>query len=238
MELVIDVGNSYTKLGYFSDGDLIKSDRIANGSDQWNIYDLNAITSCLVSATTDLPLKVRELCDSIQNVIYLGEDTPLPFVNLYKTPSTLGRDRIAAIAGIKHLYPGKNALVIDAGTSITYDLIDENGRYYGGRISPGLTMRYKALNHYTGRLPEVAHGEINTYFGDSTESSIRTGVFLGLIEEINGTIQTFANKHPDLIVALSGGDADHLVNHVKYRIFALPNLILLGLHQILKYNAN
>lgn len=237
MELVIDAGNTFTKLGYFSRGRLLEHFRISNDSGRQSFPHGGSITSCIVSATADVPAAVTNFIEGIDNVWHLSHETLLPFNNEYKSPATLGRDRMAGVAGVKHLFPERNALVIDAGTAITYDLIDESGTYCGGRISPGLGMRYRALHQFTGRLPEISHREVTSIYGDDTESSILTGTFQGLVEEVNGTIRTFAEKYPNLVVALCGGDAHHLVNHVNYRIFALPNLILLGLHQILTHNA-
>lgn len=237
MNWVVDIGNTTTKMAVFKDGRLVEHHRYGDDSVS-AMAAMEVPASCIVSATRTWPKPLETVINAVSEVIILDENTPLPFKNHYTTPHTLGRDRIAGVAGALGMFPGKPVLVIDAGTSITYDLGDAQGNYYGGSISPGLEMRYRALNEYTGKLPLVEHKPFDSDFGNSTESAIRSGVFNGLVHEVNGTIRNFNQKYPDLVVVLCGGDADYLVNHLNYRIFALPNLVLLGLHQILTYNAN
>jgi type III pantothenate kinase len=153
----------------------------------------------------------------------------LPFSNEYKTPGTLGRDRIAAAAGAQKLYPGKDVLILDCGTCITSDLITADGIYKGGSISPGLQMRYKALNQFTEKLPVISHRENIDFIGKTTEESILSGVWNGMVGELNMRIEKTADLYPNLIVIATGGDAPLLADRLKYRIFAEPLLIHHGL---------
>jgi type III pantothenate kinase len=170
------------------------------------------------------------------DVLLVNGQTPLPFTNLYKTPQTLGIDRIAAVAGAQFLFPQKNGLVIDAGTCITYDAISSNGEYKGGAISLGLTLRLRALHEFTNKLPLIEPRWPMNLEGNSTEESILAGVCVGLIDEINGKIQRYEQQYSELQVILTGGDADFLGKHLKSNIFAAPLLVLLGLNQILLFN--
>ncbi|MDZ7847381.1 MAG: type III pantothenate kinase [Owenweeksia sp.] len=162
---------------------------------------------------------------------------PLPFKLKYKTPETLGLDRIALAAAAAHDYPGKNCLVIDAGTCLTYDFIDRERNYHGGAIAPGLKMRYQALHHFTARLPLVAHRAEVELIGDSTETSIQAGVAGGIFYEVKATIEAYQMRYPGLITVLTGGDYAAFEGLSKNGIFAAPEFLLHGLNNILEYYA-
>ena len=169
-------------------------------------------------------------------LLRLGADTPLPVENLYETPRTLGYDRMAAVVGAAERFPGRDILVIDAGTCITYEFVDAAGRYHGGNISPGLQMRFRALNHYTGRLPLVeAEGRLLP-MGKDTETAIRAGVLKGIEYEMAGYIRAMKDKYPELLVFLTGGDEFSFDTNLKSIIFADRFLVLKGLNRILIYN--
>ena len=154
----------------------------------------------------------------------------------YKNPETLGKDRIANIVAVSEEYPNKNVVVIDAGTCITYDFINKDQEYLGGRISPGLEMRYKSLNEFTELLPKLSVSGESKFIGDDTESSIYSGVEQGVLSEVNSLIFGFRKENEDLIVVVTGGDTFFFENALKNIIFADQNLVLKGLNIILKYN--
>lgn len=166
----------------------------------------------------------------------LNHSVKLPFTSEYKTPNTLGRDRMAAVAGALKLYTGKNVLVVDAGTCITTDFVSEDAVYKGGSISPGLEMRYKALHQFTEKLPEVKHREWSELLGKSTEESILSGVWHGIVGELNYRIGEVLEKQPEAVVVATGGDAPLLADKLKYRIFAEPLIIHHGLLSCLFLN--
>jgi type III pantothenate kinase len=145
-------------------------------------------------------------------------------------------DRIAAIAGAKLLFKGRDILVIDAGTCVTYDLVNQDGLYLGGAISPGLQMRLTAMHKLTAKLPVVDIDEHVDLIGDSTKKCMQSGALHGLVAEINGTIESYQARFEDLIVVLTGGDTNLLAPLVKSGIFARQNFLLEGLHDILAYN--
>ena len=169
--------------------------------------------------------------------IILNNKTLLPFNNLYKSKKTLGNDRIANIAGALTFYPKNSILAIDAGTCITYDLINSNNQYLGGAISPGIKMRFSSLNHFTGALPSLKpKKESVEIIGNTTNSSIQSGVINGVIFEISAYIEKIKKTNPDIKVILCGGDSSFLADRLKNSIFVCPNLTLIGLNSILKYN--
>ena len=160
----------------------------------------------------------------------------MPFRIAYKTPDTLGPDRLAAVAEACMQQPGRDLLVIDSGTAITYDLVTADGLYVGGNISPGIGMRLKALHHYTGKLPLVDKEGERVSIGDTTETAIREGVLQGVDYEIDGYIRAYTLKYPELLVFLTGGNAFLLDNRLKNRTFADNLLVVKGLNRILTLN--
>jgi type III pantothenate kinase len=170
-------------------------------------------------------------------LLQLSWETPLPLKINYKTPQTLGLDRIAAVVGANVKYPENNVLVIDMGTCITFDLLSEQKTYLGGSISPGFQMRFTALNQQTGKLPLIQFKKEKLKFiGDSTETSIISGVYYGIKNEIEGTIQHYLTQYPNLKIVVTGGDANRFDLEPKNRIFADEFLVLKGFNEILNYN--
>ena len=239
LNLIIDIGNSVAKLAIFDKGELVEVFRGSNHS-----------LDCLPMLCSRYPLKrgiiasVITLSNTIRhqlerlpfNIIELSHETPVPVTNLYKTPQTLGMDRLAAVVAANWLKPGHDVLVIDAGTCVTYDFIDADGAYHGGNISPGMRMRFKALNIFTDKLPKVsAKGEVPMY-GQSTETAIRAGVIRGMEFEMSGYITHLQKNYPELLVFLTGGDEFSFDTKLKSIIFADRFLVLKGLNRILSYN--
>ena len=169
--------------------------------------------------------------------IELDHLTPLPIANLYETPETLGKDRIAVAVGANELFPNQNVLVIDAGTAITYDFVSAENQYLGGNISPGLQMRFKALNQFTDKLPLVDSSAYFSEIGKNTKEAIRGGVQNGILFEIEKTIEIFAEKYEDLQVILTGGDSAFLSQMLNADVLVHLNLTLIGLNRILEFNS-
>ncbi|PHN05681.1 type III pantothenate kinase [Flavilitoribacter nigricans] len=240
MNLTIDIGNTRSKLGLFKDHQLVEQSF-------WTSYSVEDIISHatnhqvknIILSTVGKPIEPSWEAKLANHFYYLQLDhqTPLPIKNAYGTPTTLGKDRLAAIVGAWQLYPGENCLVIDAGTCITYDLLDAEGTYRGGNISPGLAMRFRAMHEFTARLPLVASGEIDNAIGQSTETAMRNGGQLGTVLELEGFIRLFSSQFGELRVILTGGDAEFFAKVLKSKIFVNPDLVLRGLNKILTYNA-
>jgi len=240
MNLIIDIGNSYAKYAIFSQGAIILKGRIL-AADLLRVVDqlkgqYPKLANTMVASVGEKHHKIITYLKQEYRLIQLSE-AKLPFQNQYKTPKTLGQDRIALVSAAVQRYPGHNCLIIDAGSCITYDFVDRNKVYLGGAISPGLKLRYKALHNFTARLPLLEPQQPQELIGASTEESIHTGVVLGIQNEIDGQIKAYRNKYPDLTVILTGGDVEFLSNQLKSSIFAHSNFLLEGLNFILDYNS-
>ena len=238
MNLVIDIGNTRTKTGIFSGDDLLKHDsfpKIAIENIQ-NTIGSNQIKNCIYSTVAKKGNYLVSDLKKLFPVLLLDEKTPVPFKSKYQTPSTLGNDRKANIAGAMKLFPGKDVLVIDVGTCLKTDFINEAGEYLGGSISPGLEMRFKSLKHFTARLPLVTYESFDELTGNSTKNSILSGVINGMMMEIEGFIEKYDLKYSNLSVILTGGDTYVFDKNLKISIFVAPYLSLSGLNEILIYN--
>lgn len=192
------------------------------------------IDKVIISSVIGIPNKIKsQLSQLACDYVCFDTRMPLPVNILYKTPHTLGADRIAAVIGAQEEMPQKDILVIDAGTAITYDFLDAKGNYHGGNISPGINMRFAALNEHTEKLPLVSTAGDIPKLGYDTKTAIRSGVINGVIYEIEGYISYIKEKYPDVLVFLTGGDEKTLINNLKNRIFANKFLVLKGLNRIL-----
>jgi type III pantothenate kinase len=237
--LTIDIGNTRTKAAVFEFGLLIETKvfRSPQKSDLQSWAEQNQVEHVIISIVGRMhDPQLMTWLDKNFRLLVLDASTLLPFQNQYGTPNTLGKDRIAAVAGAWNRFPGRNSLVIDAGTCITYDLITAEGIYPGGNISPGIAMRYKALEAFTAGLPLVVPGEPVQLTGDSTETAIRNGVQFGILWEMESAIRAFERQWPELNVLLTGGDAVFFEKNLKNSIFAVPSLVLEGLNKILTFN--
>ena len=240
MNLVIDIGNSRVKLSVFNRGDVIFTiplDEITPENIQMLKEEHPSLTQAILSTTRDVSSDLTDyLTNNFDTFIELDSETPLPIENLYETKETLGKDRLAAVVGAFDLYPNTNVLVIDAGTAITFDIINEKGQYLGGNISPGLAMRFKALNKFTGRLPLVQKNDFENLYGRTTEEAIRAGVQHGIVFETDKAIETFKEFYNNLKVIITGGDAKFFDKKLKNSFFVHFNLTALGLNRILEHN--
>ncbi|GAA4423441.1 type III pantothenate kinase [Pontibacter saemangeumensis] len=234
--VAIDIGNTGTKYGIF-EGDALAAQGYFEGQENLPEALLSqAFDHAIVASVAQSAQHIQQRLSVTGKLIELTAQTALPVSNRYKTPQTLGADRIAAAVGANYFFPGRNCLVFDAGTSITHEYIDSSGNYHGGGISPGLAMKFKALHTFTQRLPLVHRTKEFPLTGQTTEESIRSGVLAGTVAELNGFIQAYTEKAADLVVILCGGDAGFFESHLKGRIFVIPELVLIGLHRILTHN--
>ncbi len=240
MNLVVDLGNTQTKVGIFTGKELIKKFVFDKNSSSEIKKLLNEFSEIKYSMVSSVINHSKEIINILQNKTFCIDfdiHTRLFFKILYKTPETLGKDRIAAVAGAIALYPKKPLLVLDAGTCIKYNFITSNGEFIGGAISPGIDMRFKALNVFTDRLPHLQLEENYTkIIGSSTKTSIISGVQLGTLFEVEGFIKKFKEQNKDGIVVATGGNLSFLADGLKNSIFAAPDLILSGLNEILLYH--
>jgi type III pantothenate kinase len=239
MNLIFDIGNTSTKLGIYDGEKKIEVFR----SKEWDCEVLVEKMSrykferAIISSVKIIPEFILDLLKlNNSNIHILSNRSVLPFIIDYQTPETLGSDRIAAVAGAYLHFPGSDVLIIDAGTAITYDFLSGN-TYKGGNISPGIRMRFMALNKFTDKLPLIKRAGPFSSPGRSTEEAITTGVIMGIIYEINEYIRTFEKMKTDTKVILTGGDSSFLRNKINFKHSFMPDLLIDGLNNILKYNA-
>jgi type III pantothenate kinase len=241
INLVIDIGNTLTKVAVFNDrviSDLqvleqFDTDSLKRYLDREKID--NAIISSVDKEISDMEYIIEGYC----NYVRFSAGTPTRIINQYRTPQTLGVDRLAAVIGAEAMLPSTNCLVIDAGSCITYDFIDSKKNYYGGSISPGINMRFKSMNAFTDRLPLVIPDiEFTDKYGSDTRSSMLAGVQFGVWSEALGFIEAYATQHSDMKIILCGGDVKFFETRLKSSIFAHavktePNLVLIGLNEVI-----
>jgi len=243
MKLVIDIGNSFVKYAVFDGSQMIEINKSPEVSKQSLLKLLDkykAVDAAIVSSVRKNRDDFEVFLNNKLHVLELNWKTPIPFTNLYKTPETVGKDRLAAVAGAQSLFPDQNILVIDTGTCITYDLLTTNNEYHGGSISLGLQMRFNALHTLTNKLPlvEADYEKKIALIGDSTQTSILSGVQNGVLQEVDGIIEQYKVRFAELKIVLCGGDNKYFDKYLKNNIFAAPNLVLHGLNKILQFNEN
>ncbi|GHB52273.1 type III pantothenate kinase [Mongoliitalea lutea] len=237
-QLIVDIGNSRIKVGRFDGKDLLEEVSFSD-LEALRIYAVQeAMDACIISS-------VRYDEPTLRNALgfdfhYLTINSQLPFHNKYGTPHTLGVDRKAALAGARAFFPKGPVLVIDLGSCITYDLLDASDTFTGGSISPGLSMRFRAMHQQTARLPLTAleKEQQPSLVGTDTVACMQSGVYYGILYEMEGFIRQYALRYPDLKVIICGGDSFFFETLTKDHIFVIPNLVLYGLNRILIDNVN
>ena len=241
MHLCIDIGNTRCKYAIFDNGQIVKSN-ILSAFEQFYFKDLieqNKIKNVMISSVKKIAfLPFKGILRPDVQLIELDDQTALPFNNLYMTPKTLGKDRLALVSGARKLYPEENLLVVDAGTCITYDFIDKDNNYHGGNILPGLNMRLKAMHHFTDKLPMLELNHPVDFLGRDTSSAMMTGVVDAANFELEGFRKAYEEQFGLLRLLVTGGDTEYFETKIKSRIFVHPDLMMIGLNEILEYNLN
>ncbi len=239
MNLVIDKGNTLIKV-YIFNGDKIVARAKFESLDVFlldKIFKEYAIDASIYSHVGNADEENLSYLNTHSKFVNFNYLTPLPFTNKYSSPNTLGLDRLASVSAAYQLMPNMPVLCIDMGTCITYDFINPKAEYLGGGISPGVQMRFKALNTFTAQLPLIEpDARKPNLIGDNTENSIKSGVVNGVVQEILGIISSYENQFPRLQVLMCGGDLAFFDTQLKNSIFARPDLVAEGLNTILQYN--
>ena len=241
INLVIDIGNSRDKIALFNEHDLmfnVPVDRLTLDHLKMLKDEHPQLNKAILSSVRNVEPEITDyLSGNVEFFLEMNHLTSLPIENIYETPETLGKDRLAAAVGANELFPDQNLLIIDAGTAITYDLVSKKNQFVGGNISPGLEMRFKALNHFTGKLPLVSYSDEFQPIGRNTIDAIRAGVQNGILFEMAQTIDLFNRNYQNLHIIMTGGDSIFFDKKLNYSIFVHFNLTLIGLNRILEYNA-
>ena len=239
MQLILDFGNTFQKCAVFDNENMVSDVKFENISLQ-DISDYSKgfplIKSCILSSVMNTPNDILEYLRSNYAFIELDSSTKVPIYNKYSTPETLGKDRLAAAVAVSKLAKNKAALSIDIGTAIKFDIVNSEKEYLGGSISPGLFLRFKALHTFTAKLPLVDYNNLHALIGSDTQSSILSGVMNGAIAEVNEFIEMYKSQYNGILIFITGGESIYFVNHIKSEIFAVSNLVLIGLNEILLFN--
>ena len=236
MNVAVDVGNTYSKIGWFDEDKLIRYQTRLIWPDLVKEIRNNIPDQIIYSSVNKHVEEFVEALGIKVPVLDLSASTPVPIKKEYKTPQTLGADRVAAAVGAHWLFPETDLVVIDMGTCITYDLVDRTGAFQGGLITPGVKMRFAALHSFTKRLPLFEPVNLPDLIGKSTKEAIESGVMNGVLAEIEGIIDRYRHISPSLCVVICGGDIPFFESSLKPTIFAVPELVLIGLNRILRYN--
>lgn len=242
MILTIDVGNTRIKSAVFEQNTVLETavflketlkESIEKIFKKFSNIELLVLSSVGKIDETEL----KFLFDRVK-IYVIDRDQQFPFQNNYGTPKTLGIDRMVLVAGAVLKFPAQNRLIVDAGTCVTYDFVDQNDVYHGGAISPGTRLRYEAMHNYTAKLPLLKLEDPSGVVGNSTQQSIHSGVINGLTFEIDGYIDSLKVKNENFIIILTGGDANFLAKRLKNTIFANSNFLLESLNSLYQYQIN
>ena len=240
MNLIIDVGNTRIKLAVFKDKTVVHKE-VCEFDEFLEVFEnlsgrFKDLTHCIVSSVGKFTERQISEVRKKYPLVELSHELKLGFTNQYSTPETLGVDRIALVSAAADQYPKENVLVIDVGSCITYDFLNDQNCFLGGGISPGIEMRYKAMHTFTAKLPLLNKElPVNT-IGNSTQNAMHVGAVQGVIYELEGFINDYVEKTGNLTVILTGGDAHFLRDSIKNNIFANSNFLLEGLNKILEIN--
>lgn len=241
MNLAIDIGNTLSKAAVIDGGqviDIYKTETLTPAYLERVLKNNRAIDrGILISTRGEEGEIIDMLKQRLKQLILFDHETPIPIKNDYGTPQTLGRDRLAAAVGAAALRPGEPILIVDFGTAITIDFIDERGVFKGGNISPGAQLRFQALNRYTRKLPLRQLAEKTEFLATSSHSAIESGVVNGIVYEIEGYIRELSQTIEKFHIIFTGGDGNFFAKRLNYPIFASQDLVLYGLNKILEYNA-
>ncbi|QBN18887.1 type III pantothenate kinase [Flavobacterium nackdongense] len=239
MILAVDVGNTRIKAAVFEDNTLLEHFAFLKTELEKSIQNIlekyKNTTDLVVASVSKVEKEAFVRFETRLNVHFISHSDAFPFVNCYETPQTLGIDRMVLATGATIQYPKQNRLVIDAGTCVTYDFIDENDNYLGGAIAPGLQLRYASLHNFTAKLPLLSLESPKHFIGKSTSESIHSGVVNGLVYEIEGYINELKSQYSKFIIILTGGDTVFLAKRLKNTIFANSNFLLESLNQTFQY---
>ncbi len=234
MNLIVDIGNTRTKVAFVEENCIKKIDFLASKSINIDFLQEKYCNSRIIISS------VKTLDSNIQlstNNIIFNNQTRLPIINEYKS-SSIGMDRLAAAVGASDLFPNEDCLIIDLGSAITIDFLTAKGVYKGGNISLGMAFRFHALHNFTSKLPLIDENGSVSICSDNTEDAIRSGVINSIVFELESYMSRYKEKYSNIKIILTGGDSKYFAKQFKNRIFANENLVLIGLNRILNYNVD
>jgi type III pantothenate kinase len=234
--IILDIGNSYTKLFVTDKVKILYSATYATVADLEKIFTLfPRIKNGIYSASGQISGETEDfLNERLDNFFRFSPDTPIPITNIYKSPKTLGSDRLAAAIGVNRFFPDTNVIIFDFGTAITIDFVDSGNNYLGGNISPGLSVRFKSLNFFTNKLPLLQIPHKIEEIGTTTNEAIEIGVVRGII----GETMSYIIRYPNHKIIFTGGDSFYFAEKIKIPIFVFQNPVVFGLNRVLHHILN
>ena len=236
--LCFDFGNTRLKVAVF-ENDVFKEEIVLPNDEIFTIERLLAVhqpdKTILASVINHNPA-IEKLLAIKTRFHKLSHNTRANFTIPVGKPETVGADRLALCAAAVYYYSGKNSLVIGLGTCITYNFINQYNQFIGGSISPGMEMRFKAMQVFTAKLP-LEQAEWNfPLIGYDTKTNLQSGVIAGITFEIAGFIDAYADKYDNFNVVLTGGDTTYFAGQLKKKIFADRNFLFKGLYALSETN--
>lgn len=241
--LTIDQGNTEAKIALWENTELVDTvieTRLTPASVEKFVNRRRLDGAIYCSVVQNNGPVINKLSHLSRCVYRLNTSTKLPIKINYDTPTTLGADRVAAAVGAWSEHKGRDILVVDAGTAVTYDYVDADGVYQGGNIAPGITMELKALNTFTARLPLIPFPEnipvlCRNLMGKNTAEAIA----LGSVYSVVASIRYYRSQLPEgTVVVLGGGCGHHLASLCDFEAHVDEHLASRGLNRILLYNEN
>jgi type III pantothenate kinase len=237
--ITIDIGNTRVKVAIFDEnGGLVD---LLTDPDLGAVLIANIGANVIYSTVRNLhdvgvfsegQLHALQLANAIEFNHLLCKKLSIEIEHI----ETLGKDRLAGVMGARFLLPGRNVMVVDAGTCLTFDYLTADEKYIGGAISMGVNMRYLSLNHFTIKLPllsnvgDLAESIVGIDIGGHTDAAIQSGVLGSVFDEIGSRMDRFKSNYADSAIIFTGGDAEFLVKHIKNEIFVEPLLVHYGLY--------
>jgi type III pantothenate kinase len=236
--LCLDFGNTRLKVAVFNDDNFVEEIILPN-DEMFTIERLIAIhrpEKTILSSVINHNPAIETFLAGATKFHKLSHLTKANFTTAVGKPETIGADRLALCAAAAHFYPGKNNLVIGLGTCITYNFINQYQQFIGGSISPGMEMRFKAMQVFTAKLPLVQAEWNFPIIGYDTKTNMQSGVIAGIAFEMDGFIDEYAQKYGNFNVVLTGGDTAYFARRLKNRIFADSNFLYKGLYALSETN--
>ena len=247
--LTVDQGNTLMKMSLFEDGREAANVSVPTGrpEEALPVVDSWSPEGGIFCSVGHFDIRFVETLRQLagDRLLLLTPQTPLPIGIEYGDHSTLGVDRLAAAAGAASMFPGEGCVVADCGSALTIDLLDCEGVFHGGRISPGIGMRIRALHEFTARLPLIDPKGDVPVAGNSTETSMRSGVIRGAASELTGAWADYSRLYSVRRLVITGGDGSLLVPYIQdqvwkrddgFELIESRNLLSLGLLHIFDYN--
>ena len=236
--LCLDFGNTRLKAAVFEKDDFLEEIVLPDDhpSTLEKILAVHQPQKSILASVIDHNPAIEELLAARTKFHRLSHLTKVNFTTPVGRPESIGADRLALSAAAVHYFPGKNNLVIGMGSCITYNFINQYHQFIGGSISPGMEMRFKALQQFTAKLPLVQPEWNFPLLGYDTKTNLQSGVIAGISFEMAGFIESYANKYDNFNVVLTGGDTPYFARQLKKKIFADSNFLFKGLYALSETN--